>query len=58
MNCDEIVNKTILSAILSVPGFLREQNMNGNNFEGHFECTRYWDFLREVKKNKKCLKIG
>lgn len=45
MKCDEIVNKAILSAILSVPGFLREQNLNGNNFEGRFECTRYWDFL-------------
>lgn len=45
MKCDEIVNKAILSAILSVPGFLRERFVNGNHFEGHFECTRYWDFL-------------
>ena len=45
MKCDKIVNKTILSAILRVPVFLREQNLNGNNFEGRFECTRYWDFL-------------
>lgn len=58
MKCDEIVNKTILSAILSVPGFLREQNLNGNHFEGHFECTRYCDFLLERKNSKKCLKIG
>lgn len=58
MKCDEIVNKAILSAILSVPGFLREQNLNGNHFEGHFECTRYWDFLLERENIKKCLKIG
>ena len=58
MNCDEIVNKTILSAILRVPGFLREQNLNGNHFEGHFECTRYWDFLLKRKNSKKRLKIG
>ena len=58
MNCDEIVNKTILSAILSVPVFLREQNLNGNHFEGHFEGTRYWDFLLKRKNSKKCLKIG
>lgn len=58
MKCDEIVNKTILSAILSVPGFLRERFVNGNHFEGHFECTRYWDFLSRCKNSKKCPKTA
>ena len=52
MKCDEIVNKAILSAILSVPGFLRERFVNGNNFEGHFECTRYCDFYWSGKTLK------